>query len=166
MPYFTDETLHQAADVVTKATVAHRSLATAESCTGGLVCAALTEIPGASQVLCGGVVSYANEVKEALLGVSLETLAVYGAVSEQTALQMAAGAREQLGADIAVSTTGVAGPQGGTLEKPVGTVWFGLADAEGQTAYLRRFEGDRTAVRSQAVAFALTLLDRSLELPR
>src|SRR5262249_38412939 len=98
------------------------TLATAESCTGGLVAGRLTAIPGSSDVVLGGIVSYANEVKRDVLGVSAETLAVHGAVSAETAVEMVQGARRALGADVAVSITGVAGPDGGTPEKPVGLV--------------------------------------------
>jgi len=163
MPYFTEEAARSAKNVVEHAIATHHMVAVAESCTGGLVCAALTDIPGASDMLLGGVVSYANEVKTSLLNVSVETLASVGAVSEEVAIAMARGVRERLGADIAVSTTGVAGPGGGTPFKPVGTVWFGLSTASGDTAQVRHFEGDRQDVRNQAVAFALTLLDESLD---
>lgn len=103
------------------------TLATAESCTGGTIAQRLAAIPGASAFLKGGVVAYSNEVKMSQLGVSADTLAAHGAVSEETVREMVCGARKRLGADIAVATTGIAGPTGGTPEKPVGTVWIGLA---------------------------------------
>ena len=105
--------------------------ATAESCTGGGVGSAITAVPGSSAVFAGGVISYANSVRERVLGVAPETLATVGAVSAETAAQMAAGARRLLGTDLAVSVTGIAGPDGGSDAKPVGLVWFGLATAAG-----------------------------------
>ena len=125
-------------------------IGTAESCTGGLVSAALVDVPGASDAVWGGVVSYANDVKQGCLGVSSDTLAVHGAVSEQTACQMAKGARATLGVDVAVSTTGIAGPGGAVDGKPVGTVWVGVSSASGEHAVLHHFDGDRAAVRRQA----------------
>ena len=132
--------------------------ATAESCTGGGVGRAITSVAGASAVFMGGVISYANVVKTALLGVDPETLTTVGAVSPETAAQMARGARERLGVDVAVSVTGIAGPDGGSAEKPVGLVWFGLATACGVETHRRQFAGDRAAVRDQAVQYALELL--------
>lgn len=132
--------------------------ATAESCTGGGVGAAITAVSGASAVYLGGVVSYANEVKERVLGVPSAVLAEHGAVSAETALAMAAGARRLTGADLAVSVTGVAGPGGGTPEKPVGTVWFAVADAAGARSERALFAGDRDAIRRAAVAHALGML--------
>ncbi len=138
-------------------------IGTAESCTGGLVSAALTDVPGASATVWGGVVSYANEVKHAALGVSDEVLAAYGAVSEQTACAMAQGARTALGVDATVSVTGIAGPGGAVEGKPVGTVWIGSSSAAGTHARLYRFEGDRDAVRRQSVDAALRMLLEELE---
>lgn len=133
-------------------------IGTAESCTGGLVSAALVDVPGASDAVWGGVVSYANDVKQGCLGVLSDTLAVHGAVSEQTACQMAKGARAALGVDVAVSTTGIAGPGGAVDGKPVGTVWVGVSSASGEHAALHHFDGDRAAVRRQAVDAALKAL--------
>ena len=132
----------------------------AESCTGGLLAAAMTETPGASAWFDRGVVAYSNTAKQNLLGVHAETLERFGAVSEETAMEMAAGvlagAEET---DFAVSTTGVAGPDGGTPGKPVGMVCFGFATRTDQgvvtRAETRVFEGDRQAIRAAAVAFAL-----------
>ena len=132
--------------------------ATAESCTGGGVGAALTSVPGSSAAFLGGVISYANEVKQGVLGVKAETLAAFGAVSGETAAEMAAGARRLLKADLAVSVTGIAGPDGGTPEKPVGLVWFGLASASGVRTEKALFVGDRATVRAKAVTHALGML--------
>jgi len=132
--------------------------ATAESCTGGGVGGAITSVPGSSEVFAGGIISYSNDVKEAVLGVKRETLAVYGAVSAQCAAEMAEGARRLTRADIAVSVTGIAGPGGGSAEKPVGLVWFGLADAAGVRTEKAIFAGDRARVREQAVTHAIGML--------
>ena len=132
--------------------------ATAESCTGGGIGSAITAIPGSSAVYLGGVVSYANEVKSGVLGVKEATLASVGAVSSETAAEMAGGARRITGADIAVSVTGIAGPGGGSAEKPVGLVWFGLASPDGVRTEKAIFAGDRARVREQAVVHALGML--------
>ncbi len=131
---------------------------TAESCTGGGVGAAITAVPGSSAVFLGGVISYANAVKQDVLGVSPATLETVGAVSSETAAQMAVGARRLLKADLAVSVTGIAGPGGGSAAKPVGLVWFGLATKGGVRTEKAVFAGDRAAVRAQAVTRALGLL--------
>jgi nicotinamide-nucleotide amidase len=139
------------------------TLAAAESCSGGMVCSAITDVPGASSMLLGGVVAYANSAKIELLSVPPGLLAQFGAVSEQTALAMAQGAREAFGADVAVSTTGVAGPDGGTAEKPVGLVWLAVATAGGSRAWeMRMSAGDRYAVRARATARALDLVRREI----
>lgn len=132
--------------------------ATAESCTGGGAGAAITNVPGSSAVYRGGVISYANEVKRQVLGVREETLMRVGAVSEETARQMAEGVRRLTGADLAVSTTGIAGPGGGTADKPVGLVWFALATAAGTRAEKAIFTGNRATVRRAAVTHALGML--------
>ncbi len=134
------------------------SLATAESCTGGLVAARLTSVPGASDVFLGGIVSYDNEVKLGQLGVPEETLAAHGAVSAETAAAMAAGARESLEADVAVSTTGIAGPDGGTPEKPVGLVYLHVSAPGAEKSRELRLPGDREAIRRRATAAALHLV--------
>lgn len=136
------------------------TLGTAESCTGGLVCGCLTAVPGSSDVVRGGVVSYAVPVKRSLLGVSDEVLdePSLGAVSRECAEQMAMGAREALGCDIAVSVTGIAGPGGAEPGKPVGTVWMGVSATSGSWSRLFEFPGDRAEVRRQAVRAAVGLL--------
>ena len=118
--------------VVVKLLIARKkTLALAESCTGGLIASRVTDVPGASEIFRGGVVSYANSAKEKFLGVRAETLKTFGAVSEETAREMAVGVRERFGSDFALAVTGIAGPGGGTPEKPVGTVFIALASAEG-----------------------------------
>ena len=137
-------------------------IACAESCTGGLVGASLTEIAGSSEVFNGSAVTYSNEAKHKILGVKNETLANFGAVSEECALEMASGARKIYDADFSVSITGIAGPDGGSELKPVGTVWFGLASNEKTFAVMKNFSGNRGEVRAQAVRFALSELLRSI----
>ena len=132
--------------------------ATAESCTGGGIGSAITSVPGSSEVYLGGVVSYSNQVKNEVLGVSAESLEKYGAVSPQVAEEMAAGARRLMRADVAVSVTGIAGPGGGSDEKPVGLVWFGLAAPDRVRSEKKFFQGDRASVRAQAVVHALGML--------
>ena len=132
--------------------------ATAESCTGGGVGSAITAVPGSSAVFTGGVISYSNDVKRDVLGVSEHDLQTVGAVSPEVAAQMADGARKLLKADLAVSLTGIAGPDGGSAEKPVGLVWFGLATARGVRTEKAVFRGDRARVREQAVVHALGML--------
>ena len=134
------------------------TLATAESCTGGLVAARLTSVPGSSDVFVGGVVAYSNGVKARELGVPEATLEQFGAVSEEAAEAMTAGARERLGADVAVSVTGVAGPGGGTPEKPVGLVFLHAQGPSGSLARRLDFPGDREAIRGRATAAALHLV--------
>lgn len=137
------------------------TVATAESCTGGLIAALLVNYPGISASLYEAHVTYANEAKVRYCGVRPETLARYGAVSEQTAREMAEGLRARSGADIAVATTGIAGPTGGTPEKPVGLVYIGLASAKGVTVTRHTFSGDRAHVRAQAALTALDMVRRA-----
>lgn len=127
----------------------------AESCTGGGIAAAITDVAGSSAWFEYGFVTYSNAAKQRLLGVAGSTLAAHGAVSEAVVREMAAGALEQAGADLAVSVSGVAGPDGGSEEKPVGTVWFAWAMADRIVARRHCFEGDREAVRRHSVAVAL-----------
>lgn len=137
-------------------------LATAESCTGGLVGARLTDVAGASEAYAGGVVAYSDELKTRLLGVPAETLERHGAVSAETAQAMADGARTVLGADVAVAVTGVAGPGGGTSEKPVGLVYVHAAAPTREEAVELRIPGDREAIRARATAISLHTLRRLL----
>jgi nicotinamide-nucleotide amidase len=134
------------------------TLGTAESCTGGMVAAALTDVPGSSETFLGGVVSYSNALKEAALGVDAAVLSVHGAVSAETAEAMATGCARLTGADVCVSITGIAGPGGGSADKPVGTVWFGIASPAGIRTELATYPGDRTTVRLRATAYALDLM--------
>jgi PncC family amidohydrolase len=132
--------------------------ATAESCTGGGVAHAITSVPGSSAVFAGSVVSYANSAKRDVLGVPEKIIVEHGAVSSECAVAMADGVRRLLGTDLAVSLTGIAGPGGGSAEKPVGLVWFAVSSASGTVAEKKIFGGDRDAVRSVAVGHALELL--------
>ena len=141
------------------------TLATAESCTGGLVSARLTTVPDASAVFVGGVVSYSNEVKRRLLGVSAELLSGYGAVSAETAAAMAAGARSALHADVALAVTGVAGPDGGTPEKPVGLVFLHVEGPDRQAALRLELPGNRKAIQTRSAASVLHLLRQVLAQP-
>jgi PncC family amidohydrolase len=135
------------------------TVATAESCSGGLVAHALTEVPGASGYLRGAIVAYANDVKEAALGVPADVLAAHGAVSAQVALAMADGVRTRLHADLGVAVTGVAGPDGGTADKPVGLVYVAVAGG-GRDASVRRFlwSGDRSANKTASAEAAIRML--------
>ncbi len=142
--------------------LAGRTLVTAESCTGGGIGAALTQVPGSSSVYKGGIISYTNWVKHHLLGVDEETLENLGAVSDPVARAMAEGARRSLQADVAVSVTGLAGPGGDEYGNPVGTVFIGYSDKTATLARKFVFSGDREAVRSAAIREALKLiLERS-----
>jgi nicotinamide-nucleotide amidase len=137
-----------------------RKLVTAESCTGGWVSKAITDVPGSSAWFRGGVVSYDNSLKQSLLGVTEETLAIHGAVSDATVLEMALGALERVGGDIALAVSGIAGPDGGQPGKPVGTVWFGWAWRHGQAVHhrtrLKIIDGGREEVRRRSVMTALS----------
>ena len=136
------------------------TIACAESCTGGLLTSRLTDIAGSSAYVMGSVVSYTNRIKESLVGVRHETLLSHGAVSEETAREMASGALSRLESDVAVSTTGIAGPTGGTDEKPVGTVCFAVASRLGVRSFTEHFgeELSREAIRRLASDFALSLV--------
>jgi PncC family amidohydrolase len=134
------------------------TVATAESCTGGLVAHAITEVSGSSAYFLGGVVSYSDAAKEAFLDVPAEVLAAHGAVSAQVAKAMADGARQRFGASLAVSVTGVAGPTGGSDAKPVGLVYVGLAGPDGDEVRRFQWSGDRTANKRLSAVAALELL--------
>jgi len=136
------------------------TLAVAESCTGGLVGHRITNVPGSSEYFMGGLITYSYEAKVKLLGVSWDTLNTVGAVSRETVLEMARGAKQAVGVDIAVSISGIAGPGGATLEKPVGTAWVGLAVAGGERARKVYFQGDRA---QNKVSFADAALQMVLD---
>ena len=156
----TDSELMQLSEQVGQALKARgASVTTAESCTGGWVAKVITDIAGSSAWFERGFVTYSNEAKAQMIGVREETLAQHGAVSEPVVVEMAIGALKAARADYAVSISGIAGPDGGSDEKPVGTVWFGVASVSGQGVTRREcFAGDREAVRRQATAYALNLL--------
>lgn len=156
-----EDTMEQA--VVHALTAAGKTVATAESCTGGLVASLLTSVPGSSAVFPGGFVTYANDAKMKELGVRAETLEKHGAVSEQTAREMALGAREALGADMAVAITGIAGPDGGTEEKPVGLVCIAIADGRDVRAQELRLRGSRDRIRRMSALTALNMIRRACE---
>jgi nicotinamide-nucleotide amidase len=155
--------LDEAAALLEACRARHVLLATAESCTGGLIAAALTGVPGSSDVVERGFVVYSNAAKAELVGVPAELIAEHGAVSEPVARAMAEGAITHSRADIAVSVTGVAGPGGGTATKPVGLVWLGLARRGRATTTERHvFPGDRAAIREASVARAFALIRAAL----
>jgi nicotinamide-nucleotide amidase len=162
--YFGDDELTLPGAIVNELRRRGARLATAESCTGGQVADAIVSVAGASAVYRGGIVAYDDALKVGQLGVPQETLDRFGAVSEETAAAMARGARERLGADLAIATTGIAGPGGGTAEKPVGLVWFALALQSGETETRRlTFPGNRADIRDRATMAALGLIWRHLE---
>lgn len=146
-------------ELVAKLIAKGKTIATAESCTGGLIAKRITDVSGSSAVFLGGCVTYANSAKESLIGVKHETLAAHGAVSEQVAIEMARGVRQALGTDIAIATTGIAGPGGGTPQKPVGTVWVGISGEKGDRAVLLRLSSrrERSYIRTLAASNALYL---------
>ena len=134
------------------------TLAVAESCTGGLISHKVTNVPGSSDYYVGSVTAYAYEVKVRLLGVRWSTLEQFGAVSQEVALEMARGARAALEANIGLSVTGIAGPGGGTPEKPVGLTWIGFSSPEHEEAYRYVWQGDRLQVKEQSAEAALQIL--------
>ena len=144
-----------AAALVSELTASGKVIATAESCTGGWIAKAITDVAGSSGCFRYGIVSYANDAKESLLGVNPASLAEHGAVSEATVIEMADGALRLSGADLAVAVSGIAGPDGGTADKPVGTVWIGWAGPGQIDAQHHYFEGDRERVRARTVVAAL-----------
>ncbi len=161
---FPSDLTARAAALIDRFRAAGLKVATAESCTGGLIAGLLTEIPGSSAVVERGFVVYSNDAKVELLGVPPETLAAHGAVSEATARAMAEGALKASRADVAVSVTGVAGPDGGSAEKPVGLVWFGCARRGGAAVTREERFGPigRGAVRLASVRVALDLLEAAV----
>ncbi|MGL3817777.1 nicotinamide-nucleotide amidase [Klebsiella pneumoniae] len=156
----TDSELMQLSEKIGRALKARgATVTTAESCTGGWIAKVITDIAGSSAWFERGFVTYSNEAKAQMIGVREETLRDNGAVSEPVVVEMAIGALRAARADYAISVSGVAGPDGGSVEKPVGTVWFGVASVSGQGVTRREcFAGDREAVRRQATAYALNLL--------
>jgi nicotinamide-nucleotide amidase len=138
-------------------------IAIAESCTGGALSSRITDVPGSSEYYLGGVVSYSNESKISLLGVTPDTVAYHGAVSPQTAVEMAKAVRAKFSADIGISTTGIAGPAGGSAEKPVGLVFIAISGPYGDEYVENRFTGQRTAIKSRTVNAALDLIRRYLK---
>ncbi len=140
----------------------HLTITTAESCTGGLIAAALVNVPGVSGQLEEGYITYSNGAKEKLLGVSHETLEKYGAVSSQTAEEMAKGAKKAANADISIISTGIAGPDGGTKEKPVGLVYLACCLGDDTEVERHIFSGDRQEVRQSSVLAALALVEKMI----
>ncbi|MGA9343359.1 MAG: CinA family protein [Rhodanobacteraceae bacterium] len=159
-----DATLAAVANSIAELLLTRRlTLVTAESCTGGWIAKVLTDIPGSSQWFDCGIVAYSYEAKEALLGVHPQIIEHSGAVSQETVVDMVSGALARFGASVAVAVTGIAGPTGGTPEKPVGTVWIGWKRRGGYArAEVFHFDGDREAVRRQTVAAALEGIQRIL----
>lgn len=162
VPPTDDELLDLAERVGAACRARGMTIATAESCTAGLVAHLLTEIPGSSDYFRGGLVTYANDVKTALAGVPDETLAAHGAVSAQVAVAMAEGARHRLGVDVAVAVTGVAGPGGGTPSKPVGLTYVAVADGTGDDVRRFAWSEDRSGNKRSSAAAALALLAERL----
>lgn len=162
--YYGDDDTTPGGAVIRELVRRGRTIGVAESVTGGSVADAIVDTAGASRAFLGGIVAYDNAVKQALLGVRPETLAQYGAVSEETAIEMARGTRAALHVDFALATTGIAGPDGGSPDKPIGLVWFALVDDAGDvTTHRGTFPGTRTDVRDRATMTALSLIWRRLE---
>ncbi len=147
--------------LIAEATSHNITMSFAESCTGGLIAGSVTDVSGASKVFLGSAVTYSNEAKIGILGVDPQTINDFGAVSPQCAEKMAEGARRIFGSDIALSVTGIAGPDGGSEEKPVGTVWFGISQCGETYTFKKNFGGERALIRSSAVKTALiSLIER------
>lgn len=155
-----DETLEEA--VGRLLSQSNNSLAVAESCTGGFIAHTLTNVPGSSSYFLGGITAYSNRAKESQLGVNAATLEAHGAVSKQTAIEMAEGVRRAFGATIGISTTGILGPSGGTAEKPIGTVWLAISTEQKTLAIKQQFGNDRLRNKERALTAALNLLRRWL----
>lgn len=161
---FDEELLQQAREILDQAISNKMTLGFAESCTGGMVSALFTELAGSSAAIEGGIVSYSNKVKQSVLQVDADTLATYGAVSEQTACQMAEGARKMLSVDVAFSVTGVAGPDGGSAKKPIGTVWVGWSTEHTTAATVFHFSGSREDIRLATVHEVLNKAQQLLKI--
>jgi nicotinamide-nucleotide amidase len=162
--YFGDDETTAGGAIVNELVRRGKTIGIAESITGGGVAESIVEMPGASRAFLGGIVAYDNAVKQSLLGVRAQTLEQFGAVSEETAIEMARGARNALKADFALATTGIAGPEGGSEAKPIGLVWFALVDDAGEvTTHRGTFPGQRSDVLSRATMTALSLIWRRLE---
>jgi PncC family amidohydrolase len=153
------------ADIVRVLTERHETLALAESCTGGLIAHQITNVPGASKILKGGIVAYSNEAKEKFLGVRAHTLRKHGAVSKETAAEMADGARKQFGADYAIAVTGIAGPTGGTTAKPTGTVFIAVAGQFGIVVERKLNPFSREKFKDVTARQALELLRKAVAAP-
>ncbi|MDH3659314.1 MAG: CinA family protein [Alphaproteobacteria bacterium] len=160
---FSDVHLQLAADIIEACRTAGLKIATAESCTGGLIAACLTEIPGSSAVIDRGFVVYSNRAKQELLGVPVDMLEEHGAVSAETATAMASGARDRAGVDLAIAVTGIAGPDGGSAAKPVGLVHLALVTGGHIEAVREVFSGDRQAVRAATLEQALRMIDSAIK---
>ncbi|EHM09351.1 competence/damage-inducible protein CinA-like protein [Thermanaerovibrio velox DSM 12556] len=158
MSCYEDPAVVMARDLLRELESSGLTLSAAESCTGGRLCAAVTSVPGSSASFLGGVVAYSNQAKVRMLEVPEDVIALHGAVSRECALKMAEGCARVFGASVGVSITGVAGPSGGSPEKPVGTVWFGFKLPWGLAAEMRLFPGSREEVQRSSVAFALCRL--------
>ncbi len=139
------------------------NLCSAESCSGGGIAKALTDVPGCSKIFAGGVVAYSNTIKIRLLYVSEETLEMFGAVSEATAIEMVNGASNVFGADFCIASTGLAGPSGGTIKKPVGTVWLAVATPRNVITLECRFTGNRESIREQTITNGLKFLKEEIQ---
>jgi len=154
--------MNHTSTIINRLKQSNKTITFAESCTGGRIAAEFTAVSGASSVLNGSVVSYANEIKSQWLGVKEETLIQYGAVSKETVEEMLTGILKMASADYAIAVSGIAGPTGGTDEKPVGTVYIGIKNNEHSVVQLHHFKGDRESVQKQATKRAITLLENNL----
>ena len=144
--------------LIEEAALRNVTIALAESCTGGMIAGVLTDIPGASKVFLGSAVTYSNEAKIDILGVDPDIINDHGAVSSHCAEKMAEGAKRIFRSEIALSVTGIAGPDGGSAEKPVGTVWFGISSNDATYTFKKQFSGERALIRNSAVKTALEAL--------
>jgi nicotinamide-nucleotide amidase len=161
--FYGDDQTDLAAAILERLRANHQRLAVAESCTGGLLGGRITAVPGSSDVFVGGIIAYSDDVKRELLGVPAPLIKAHGAVSEEVVLAMAAGAQQRLGVDAALAVTGIAGPGGGTADKPIGTVWFAARVNNEARALRRVFPGDRDEIRARSAQAALDLLRRLME---